>query len=114
MPETPVVPIAIIAKDAPLPDDQRSEKSMPPTTTLAEDAIHAGQRRVSLMWEVTQGVIAISVVAALIYVEVRGQTSAVLTTIASLIVGNYYARTNHAAIGGIGKKATDTQEYVGR
>lgn len=116
MPDSPpVVPIALVAKDAePLPEESRTDKSMPPTTTAAEDRTVAGQRRVSLMWEATQGIIAVSVVAALIYVEIAGRTSSVLTTIASLIVGNYYARTNHAAIGGIGRKATDSQAYLGR
>lgn len=114
MPETPVVPITIIAKDAPLPESERATSSMPPTTTAAEDATHAGQRRVSLLWEATQGIIAIGVVAALIFVEIRGGSSSVLTTISSLVIGAYFARTNHTAIGGVGKKATDTQPYLGR
>jgi hypothetical protein len=36
--------------------------SLPPTTTVQQDLTHAGQRKVNLIWEYTQELIAIVVV----------------------------------------------------
>lgn len=87
-------------------------KSLPATTTEEEDIVTAGQRRVNLVWECTQAAIAISVTAALIYVSIQKIQSEELKNAFFLIIGFYFSRTNHAAIGGIGKKPT--QKYMGR
>jgi hypothetical protein len=91
----------------------------PPTTTAQQDMTMAGQRKVNLIWEYTQATVAICVVMANIVVWVsaslRGTATPIpegLTNALFLIVGFYFSRTNHAAIGGVGYKPV--QEYVGR
>lgn len=86
--------------------------SLPPTTTLAEDTTMAGQRRINLMWEATQSVIAVLITGAIIYGALRGLVIAELSNAFFLIIGFYFSRTNHAAIGGVGLKPQDS--YKGR
>lgn len=95
------------------------DNSLPATTTKQEDYTTAGQRRINLIWEVTQAIIAFSVVGANIVIWVGssfgGRQSVVpegLTNALFLIVGFYFSRTNHQAIGGIGPKPE--QKYDGR
>lgn len=94
--------------------------TMPPTTTEQEDITTAGQRKVNLIWEFTQAFIAISVVLANmvagIYYALSGineNIPSVLSSALFLVIGFYFSRTNHAAIGGVGKKP-DSQKYIGR
>lgn len=89
-----------------------NQKSLSPTTTKEEDIVTLGQRRVNLIWESTQAVIALAVTVALVYVSVKGIESEELKNAFFLIIGFYFSRTNHSAIGGVGKKATN--KYVGR
>lgn len=111
MPDTIIKEEAVRAEvDAPLP----------PTTTKQEDLTTSGQRRINLIWEWTQAIIAISVVLTTMitgaYIALRGlpeqQTPTILAVAFGTIVGFYFARTNHAAIGGIGAKPQDP--YKGR
>lgn len=88
------------------------EQSLAPTTTTQEDLTTAGQRRVNLIWEYTQASIALGVTTAMIYCGVKRIDSPEVRSAFFLIVGFYFSRTNHAAIGGIGMKPT--QEYKGR
>jgi len=88
------------------------EKSLPPETTAQEDIVTLGQRRVNLIWESTQAVIALCVTAALVYVSVKGIDSEELKNAFFLIIGFYFSRTNHSAIGGVGKKVMG--KYTGR
>ena len=74
--------------------------------------VTAGQRRINIIWEVTQAIIAISVTLSIIYVSVAQIESAVLTNAFFLIIGFYYSRTNHSAVGGVGEKPTN--KYLGR
>ena len=110
---------------------------VPPTTTAQQDATLSSQRRINLIWEITQAIIAIGITAANIYANLRppvvgsfitlslesgGQlvlptssaSTTVLTSAFFLIVGFYFSRTNHAAIGGIGPKVDLNAEYLGR
>jgi hypothetical protein len=94
--------------------------SLPPTTTAQQDVTTAGQRRINLIWEFTQAIIAVGVVIANITVWVNAAfhgtpepISAGLTNAMFLIIGFYFSRTNHAAIGGVGPKGPQ-QEYMGR
>lgn len=94
--------------------------TMPPTTTEQEDITTAGQRKVNLIWEFTQAFIAISVVLANmiagVYYALYGineNIPAVLSSALFLVIGFYFSRTNHQAIGGVGRKP-DSQKYVGR
>jgi len=73
----------------------------------------AGQRRVNIIWEVTQASIAFMVTFAMIYCAVYKIMSQELTNAFFLIVGFYFSRTNHQAIGGVGTKPA-SQKYEGR
>ena len=97
---------------------QATDPSLPARTTFQEDLTVAGQRRINLIWEYTQAIIAIMVVTTTMISGVAGMlyTSAVIPTIISvafgMITGFYFSRTNHAAIGGVGPKPQG--EYKGR
>lgn len=102
------------------PTSKRSvHLSAPPTTTLQEDITTAGQRRVNLIWEYTQAAIAIMIVltcvsvAAVLAIREQGEKfPVILSSLVMLVIGFYFSRTNHAAIGGTGKKPSE--EYKGR
>jgi hypothetical protein len=96
------------------------QPSVAPKTTAQEDMTTAGQRKINLIWEVTQSVIAVGVVfsamAVGVHIGFNGGKDDSLPTILStgfgMIVGFYFARTNHAAIGGVGSKPNP--QYEGR
>lgn len=92
---------------------------MAPNTTVQQDLVTAGQRRINLIWEYTQAVISIMVVAANMTVATydglvgtHGEYPVVLSSSLFLIVGFYFSRTNHAAIGGVGEQPV--ARYEGR
>lgn len=96
-----------------------AQSPLAPTTTHQEDITTASQRKVNLIWEFTQAIIALVVVCATMAAGIYGafsKTDKQLPTIMSVafgtVVGFYFSRTNHAAIGGIGRKPS--QEYIGR
>jgi len=91
-----------------------SQQSLSPTTTAQEDATTAGQRRVNLIWEVTQALIAITVTVSMIVSALIQIRSPELIDAFFLIVGFYFSRTNHSAIGGVGPKPNTDQPYRGR
>jgi hypothetical protein len=93
--------------------------AIPPTTTVQQDLTTAGQRKVNLIWEYTQAFVAVIVVAVNLAVEAHAAftktVDAIPPTLSNamfLIVGFYFSRTNHQAIGGIGQKPE--QKYEGR
>lgn len=93
---------------------------MPPKTTEQEDLTTAGQRRVNLIWEFTQAGIAIIVVLANMGTAVfntvqgkPGEVPMILSSALFLVVGFYFSRTNHQAIGGTGRKP-EQPPYQGR
>lgn len=71
-----------------------------------------GQRRVNLIWERVQAILAISVVetallAAMSMIlggatEAKSLAFTFLASTCSLVIGFYFGRTNHARTGGIG------------
>jgi len=87
-------------------------KSLPPTTTEQEDVVTAGQRKINMIWEYTQAIVAIVVTIAFLYCEIKKIDSAAIKMAFTLVIGFYFSRTNHAAIGGVGKKPS--QKYQGR
>lgn len=112
---------------------QRLDPSRPAMTTFQEDLTTAGQRRINLIWEWTQAVIAgmvvlttmiagiytlvvptISVGTGAATVQVPLQIPSVIGIAFGMVTGFYFSRTNHAAIGGIGPKPGETQQYQGR
>jgi len=93
-----------------IPDIQLSA---PPTTTVQQDLTTKGQRHINLIWEVTQSLIAFGITLAVVFCAIHKIVSQELTNAFFLIIGFYYSRTNHAAIGGIGPKPS-AQPYEGR
>lgn len=62
----------------------------------------AGQRKVNLVWEVTQALVALLVTGATIYCAILGKESTLLGNAFTLIIALYFVRTNHTKVGGIG------------
>jgi hypothetical protein len=92
--------------------EMQSETPLPPTTTSQEDLTHAGQRRINLIWERTQAIIAIAVtvtalavVGCAAFIPVTGPIAVAaivfVTNLASLVINSYFQRTNHTRIGGV-------------
>ena len=85
-----------------------------PTTTEEEDRATVGQRRINLIWEVTQGAIAVMVTAATLYVAGKLALRGTAETAAFLLLSNaffvvvttYIVRTNHSKTGGVWKGDT--------
>lgn len=88
------------------------EQPIAPTTTTQQNITLAGQRRINLIWEYTQAFVAIAITIANIYCGIRKIDSQEIRSAFFLIIGFYFSRTNHAAIGGIGVKPYE--EYKGR
>lgn len=86
--------------------------SLPPTTTVQDDKVTAGQRRVNILWECTQAVVAILVTLSFLYCEITKIDSEAVKMAFTLVIGFYFSRTNHQSIGGVGSKPT--QKYEGR
>src|SRR5678815_3975246 len=84
-------------------------KNTTPDTTREEDRHSLGQRRVNLIWEVTQAIIALSVTLATLYSssmlvlrDKPGDAAFLLLSNAFfLVIGFYFGRTNHQRIGGV-------------
>lgn len=77
------------------------DESLPATTTLEQDRHAQGQRRVNIIWEITQAFIAITVTCANIYAALSQIESSPLNNTFFLVVGFYFGRTNHQRIGGV-------------
>lgn len=86
--------------------------NVPSVTTPEEDRTTASQRRVNLIWETTQAIIAVTVTTASLVVAgilaLRGDSGSAAFLLLSnaffLIIGFYFSRTNHTKTGGIGNK----------
>lgn len=81
---------------------------MMPETPKAptEEALHtAGQRRINMVWEYTQAIIAVTIVLAnvayafVILVVPSPPNALLLANAFFLVIGFYFGRTNHARIG---------------
>ncbi len=101
--------------------EEKSNLPLPPNTTAQQDMTLEGQRRINLVWEYTQALIAVIVVvttmcAGIVTVVTHSmdQVPNVICVAFGTVVGFYFSRTNHAAIGGIGPKANELQRYEGR
>lgn len=104
--------------------DVDPQAPLAPTTTGEQDRMTAGQRRVNLIWEGTQASIALAVVVVTLFADTKvalgvqeittNQLAALmqLNVMMGLVVGFYFSRTNHTAIGGLGSKPEQT--YLGR
>jgi len=99
----------------------QSQQPLSPTTTIQQDLTHEGQRRVNFIWERTQAVIALFVVFGTLgiggWLAVKDpavQIPTIFSVAFGTVVGFYFSRTNHSAIGGVGDKSDTGQEYRGR
>jgi len=93
---------------------------LPAATTAQQDLTFAGQRRVNLIWEHTQAIIALVVVIAAMFVGILaafrskgGDIPTIISVAFGTVVGFYFSRTNHVAIGGVGPQPRD-DPYKGR
>ncbi len=91
-----------------------------PTTTAQEDLTTSGQRQINLLWERTQAIIALVVVMSTMaaglfsaFTTSERQVPTIMSVAFGTVIGFYFSRTNHAAIGGVGKKPMP-QHYEGR
>jgi len=74
------------------------------------DRVTHGQRRINLIWEVTQALVAVAVTFVTLYVSaalaLRGDTDEAARLLLSnaffLVIGFYFGRTNHQRVGGVG------------
>lgn len=87
-----------------------AQPSISPTTTAQQDLTTAGQRRINLIWEYTQGAVALIITLAIVFCAISRISSPELTNAFFLIIGFYFSRTNHAQIGGVGEKPSPTYE----
>ena len=79
------------------------------TTTTEEDKHSLGQRRVNLIWEITQAIIAVAVTFTTLFsaarMALRGNTGdaafLLLSNAFFLVIGFYFGRTNHQRVGGV-------------
>lgn len=72
-----------------------------PTTTAAEDLTKAGQRRINLIWEWTQAIIAVLITLSFVLSVFWKMNSIELSVAFTMIVSMYLVRTNHTKQGGI-------------
>jgi hypothetical protein len=92
---------------------------LPPTTTAQEDLRTAGQRRINVIWEATQAVIALLVTGTGMYtaaqLALRSDASdankamaitafLLISNTVFLVIGFYFGRTNHQRVGGVGSQ----------
>jgi hypothetical protein len=103
-----------------LDQPDQPQPPLPPDTTYQQDLVTAGQRKVNLIWEVTQALIALTVVGSTMAAAVVGYLSKFpeqIPTVFSLafgtVVGFYFGRTNHERTGGVGPRHEDNR-YTGR
>lgn len=111
-PDKPV-PVELVGVDESLRATigAQQDSVIAPTTTAEENRGTAGQRRVNLVWEYTQSLIAIFVTLATLGASVwlvarQGSdtnTAAfiLLSNAFFLVVGFYFGRTNHQRVGGV-------------
>jgi cobalamin synthase len=87
-----------------------SDPPLAAKTTTEQDRQTAGHRRVNIIWEVTQSMIAMSVALTTLYASAiialrpaAGEASFLLLSNAFfLVIGFYFGRTNHQRTGGVG------------
>lgn len=97
---------------------QATDPSLPARTTFQQDLTTAGQRQINLIWEWTQAIIALLVVAATMgcgivaMFQKEVQIPTIISVAFGTVVGFYFSRTNHEKVGGIGPKPDTT--YQGR
>lgn len=91
------------------------------TATQVETSLRTGgQRRINLVWEITQAIVTVMVVGATLYIagslalssaesnDNRAAAFLLLSNGFFMIVTAYYQRTNHTRTGGVGGRDVET------
>lgn len=98
------LPVAVTSVTSALKPSATAEN--PParaTTTSEQDRGTLGQRRINLVWEGTQGIVALGLVGTACYALLRGTAlPAEYWLLLGIVVNSYFTRTNHTKIGGVG------------
>ena len=69
----------------------------------AVDRTELGQRRINVMWEGTQGILAVTLVFTACYALLNGiALPPEYWLLLGVVVNSYYSRTNHTRVGGVG------------
>jgi hypothetical protein len=98
-----------------MPEDEKptlakvGDKNIAPRTTAEQDVVTAGQRKINLLWETTQTIVAVIVTIATLFVSARLALADKPDTAAFLLLSNaffvvistYLTRTNHTKTGGV-------------
>lgn len=120
------VPPTIVEKRKEPRQNQETDPSRPARTTYQEDLVTAGQRNINLLWETTQGKVAMYVILGTLIIfglvviislianrDITTAQALLLGSIMSLATGVtsfYFSRTNHTATGGVGPRSFSFQE----
>lgn len=88
--------------------EQDVSQAIPATTTAEQQRMTVGQRRINLIWEVTQAIVALSVTITTLgvcaYQVIHGSAEMgaflLLSNVFFLVVGTYFQRTNHTKSSG--------------
>jgi hypothetical protein len=95
----------------PLPSVTVVETTMKSPAQEQTALMTEGQRKVNLIWEFTQAFIALTVVLTNLFVYIHvafggseSKAPTELSAVMFLVVGFYFGRTNHTAVGGTGAK----------
>jgi hypothetical protein len=76
---------------------------VPQSPSEGQEAVREGQRRINLIWESTQAIIAVTVVVSYVILTIkRIDVPTTLNNLLFVIVTFYFARTNHTTLGGVG------------
>lgn len=118
-------PIPVVLEEIKPPDKlvtKHSGQTLAPQTTEEQDTVTAGQRKINLIWERTQSVIALLVIICRLAVnsfmilaimllaesDVTSNQLAVISVglqfinlTAGIVIGFYFSRTNHTKVGGV-------------
>ena len=110
------IPVAVEAvRESPA---QTEAKSIAASSQVDADVLRSsGQRRINLIWEITQAIIAVAVTLGTLGVVgtliLRGDDTATAFLLLSnaffMIVTSYFQRTNHTRVGGVGAKDSEAR-----
>lgn len=113
---------AAIAHSGSKPSPSRAKAERTAASRISDETSlrTSGQRKINLIWEVTQAIVTILVVASTLYIAGalvlgdsarsgdRGAAFLLLSNAFFMIVTAYYQRTNHVRTGGVGGGNVDT------
>jgi hypothetical protein len=99
--DQPPLDVNVVDEHSPSTEKQRAEQD-------DETArISFGQRRINLLWEVTQGLVAVLLVGTVCWGVLNElELPAQFWVLAAIVVNAYYQRTNHTKVGGVSADST--------